>query len=319
MKRLLLPVLVCLLLVAGAGPAKALLCNFSVSNMVFDDADVIVAGDTAEADITINCTGIAFTTTKLCLNLNAGAGGADAAGRYMTGPGGTLRYQLFQDSGRSIIWGSTTWGLPGGPKEMDITFPLSGSVSTSTKIYGAVFAPQAGVAPGAYSSAFAGAQVQFAYATLALFDCNTILGLPPLFSNPGFTVSADVKSNCIVDAQMLDFGTRGVLNTVTETDSALSVTCTQGTTYTIGLNGGVTLQPPAARLMKRTTGSETISYGIYRDNARTLVWGNSAGVDTKAGSGTGAAQNHGVYGRVPAQTTPVAGTYTDTIVVTVTY
>src|SRR5262245_43387628 len=134
MRRVFLAGLVVFVLAAWATPAHALLCNFTVSDMVFDDADVIQAGDIAEANVTINCTGVAFTTTKLCMNINAGAGGADAAGRYMSGPGGSLRYQLYQDSNRTVIWGSTTWGLPGGPKEIDVTYPLSGSVSTSTKI-----------------------------------------------------------------------------------------------------------------------------------------------------------------------------------------
>ncbi|MCE3520182.1 spore coat protein U domain-containing protein, partial [Escherichia coli] len=35
--------------------------------------------------------------------------------------------------------------------------------------------------------------------------------------------------------------------------------------------------------------------------------------------GSGAAQPYTVYGRVPVQTTPAPGTYTDTITVTVTY
>ena len=66
-------------------------------------------------------------------------------------------------------------------------------------------------------------------------------------------------------------------------------------------------------------GSETISYQLYRDAARTLVWGNTLNTDTKGGTGAGTTQNHDVFGRVPAQTTPSPGTYTDTIVVTVEY
>jgi spore coat protein U-like protein len=67
------------------------------------------------------------------------------------------------------------------------------------------------------------------------------------------------------------------------------------------------------------SGSNFINYALYRDSARTANWGNTVGTDTVSGTGTGANQSLTVYGRVPAQTTPVAGTYTDTIVVTVTY
>ncbi|EEF26199.1 conserved hypothetical protein [Ricinus communis] len=40
---------------------------------------------------------------------------------------------------------------------------------------------------------------------------------------------------------------------------------------------------------------------------------------TVAGTGTGNAQLLTIYGRVPPQTTPSSGTYTDTVVVTLTY
>ncbi|MCR6502850.1 spore coat protein U domain-containing protein [Shinella sp. CPCC 101442] len=38
-----------------------------------------------------------------------------------------------------------------------------------------------------------------------------------------------------------------------------------------------------------------------------------------SGTGSGSQQDITIYGRVPAQNTPLAGTYTDTVVVTVTY
>jgi spore coat protein U-like protein len=68
-----------------------------------------------------------------------------------------------------------------------------------------------------------------------------------------------------------------------------------------------------------TSGGNTVGYSLYSDSARTTVWGETIGVDTVAGSGTGLSANVDVYGRVPAQITPAPATYTDTIVVTVTY
>jgi len=49
------------------------------------------------------------------------------------------------------------------------------------------------------------------------------------------------------------------------------------------------------------------------------VWGNTVGTNTVAGTGTGNSQSLTVYGNVPAQATPPAATYNDTITVTVTY
>jgi spore coat protein U-like protein len=62
-----------------------------------------------------------------------------------------------------------------------------------------------------------------------------------------------------------------------------------------------------------------VTYSLYSDSGRATVWGNTVGTNTVAGTGNGASQSYTVYGRAPAQTTPAAGTYTDTVTVTVTY
>ncbi len=62
-----------------------------------------------------------------------------------------------------------------------------------------------------------------------------------------------------------------------------------------------------------------ISYSLFRNSTRTLNWGNTSGVDTYSGTGTGAAQAIPVYGQVPAQNLPSPGTYQDTVIVTLTF
>ncbi|OYR19401.1 spore Coat Protein U domain protein [Brucella thiophenivorans] len=66
-------------------------------------------------------------------------------------------------------------------------------------------------------------------------------------------------------------------------------------------------------------GGATITYSLYRNAARDTVWGDTTGTNTLAGTGTGAAQQLTVYGRVPPQNTPAPGTYTDTVTATITY
>ena len=66
--------------------------------------------------------------------------------------------------------------------------------------------------------------------------------------------------------------------------------------------------------------SEFVNYELYRDAGRTQRWGNTPPTDIVASTGTGSAQPAvTVYGRVPPQTTPSAGSYGDTITVNVTY
>jgi spore coat protein U-like protein len=133
------------------------------------------------------------------------------------------------------------------------------------------------------------------------------------------TVRIVINAQCLAaTASTLDFGTTGVLSANVDVTSTIQVTCTNTTPYNIGLNAGTgTGATVSNRLMM--SGATTISYAMYSNAGRTTNWGNTVGTDTVAGTGNGAAQGYTVYGRVPPQTTPAPGTYTDTITVTVTY
>ena len=62
-----------------------------------------------------------------------------------------------------------------------------------------------------------------------------------------------------------------------------------------------------------------MGYNIYTDAPGGTVWGNTLNSDTLESTGTGVEQSFTVHGRVPAQATPAAGDYADTVTVTVTY
>ncbi|MDX3805180.1 MAG: spore coat U domain-containing protein [Bosea sp. (in: a-proteobacteria)] len=133
-----------------------------------------------------------------------------------------------------------------------------------------------------------------------------------------FQVQINIQANCaVISASDLNFGNTGVLSTNIDSTSNISVQCTTSTPYTIGLNQGVNGGSVTTRQMAGSGG--LINYSLFRDSGRTQNWGSTAGTDTVAGVGNGAAQNYTVYGRVPAQTTPAPALYTDTITVTVTY
>lgn len=70
---------------------------------------------------------------------------------------------------------------------------------------------------------------------------------------------------------------------------------------------------------KMVLGANSIAYQLYQNATRSTVWGNTVGTNTVAGTGNGNVQLLTVYGSVPAQATPPAGTYSDTVTVTVTY
>ena len=70
----------------------------------------------------------------------------------------------------------------------------------------------------------------------------------------------------------------------------------------------------------RGPGSSRLHYKLLSDPARTINWGNTVGIDTVVGTGTGTAQSLTVYGQLPgSQTGLQPGNSSDTITATVTF
>lgn len=141
------------------------------------------------------------------------------------------------------------------------------------------------------------------------------------------TVSATVEANCTIDASGgLAFGTYDPVsaNSATGADldnttSTISTTCTNGSAATITLGEGANAQggsTPAAPLRQMISGSDLLSYNLYTDSAGGTVWDDTTG---KSITGTGAADPVTVYGRIAkGQAVPV-GSYSDTVIATVTF
>ena len=132
-----------------------------------------------------------------------------------------------------------------------------------------------------------------------------------------FQVTATVLKLCSVTATNLAFGDY-TPTAASDQTSTLTVLCTTNTPYTIALNLG-TATSPTTRAMTSAGASTTLNYLLYRDSTRSSIWGETAGTDTQAGTGTGTNQAITVYGRVPANQRPQPGAYTDTVTVTLTY
>jgi spore coat protein U-like protein len=135
------------------------------------------------------------------------------------------------------------------------------------------------------------------------------------------SVTATVTANCTVSTTALAFGNVDTISGSNfDSTGSLSITCTNGTAWAasagIGSGSGASF---ANRRM--TAGANLLNYNIYTTAARTVVWGNgTGGTATLPGTGTGTAQSVTVYGRVASgQTSVPAGSYVDTVAVTVTY
>jgi len=314
MRRLAILLFFALCVWGLARPASAASCSFSISTLDFGTVDTLSgAAVDATATLSINCTNVVLGHVRVCPNIGAGSGGATGSVRHMRNASNApLDYTMSTDVGAAVLWGSIEQALLGTPPTIDINTSLFGSVSTTRTIYGRVSGGQQTAATGNYVSTFGAADVKISYSEVALFNCLTLSA--PVTAP--FVVQAVVPDNCLISAQTVDFGSHGVLASNLDATGAVSVTCTQGTAWSVALNDGQTGTGPTGRRM--VLGASYVTYGLYRDAARAQPWGATMGL-TQGGTGSGLAQNLTVYGRVGPQATPPPGTYTDVVVATVTY
>jgi spore coat protein U-like protein len=140
-----------------------------------------------------------------------------------------------------------------------------------------------------------------------------------------FQVTANVTNNCFIDsASTLAFGAYDPSSaTPLDGTSSVVVRCTNKTPFTLSLNAGTTTGGNFTnRLM--TDGTDTLQYNLYTTAARTTVWGDgTGGTSTVPGTGSGLSAGQSktttVFGRIPVQPNAVAGNYSDTVTVTITY
>ncbi|MBG7617845.1 spore coat U domain-containing protein [Herbaspirillum sp. AP02] len=131
------------------------------------------------------------------------------------------------------------------------------------------------------------------------------------------TISASVVAACTVVGSAIAFGayTQSVVNQ----SGTITVLCTNGTAYNVGLDAGTGTGSTVSNRKMSAAGGGTLNYALYRDAARTNNWGSTIGTDTATGTGSGLTQTLTVYGQIAAAQTPLAGAYSDTVTVTLTY
>jgi len=140
-----------------------------------------------------------------------------------------------------------------------------------------------------------------------------------------FSVTASVASNCTISTTSIAFAAYDpiVANATTPLDATGSViiTCTKGAATTIGLNAGLNGASATGTTRAMKSGTDYLSYEIYQDSGRTIVWGNSgAGLLTPAVAPDKNPRTFTTNGRVPAgQDVPAGASYTDTVTATVNF
>jgi spore coat protein U-like protein len=132
-----------------------------------------------------------------------------------------------------------------------------------------------------------------------------------------FTVTAVVTTTCSIIANNLNFGTYSGLEL--DNTTTLQATCSATAPYDVGLNAGTFTGATVTTRKMSGIDVDGLAYSLFQDSGRTVNWGNTVGTDTVKGTGSGAAQTLTVFGRIPAGQFISAGTYSDTITVTLTF
>lgn len=137
-----------------------------------------------------------------------------------------------------------------------------------------------------------------------------------------FQVTATVDDACSVSATNLAFGTYDPNTGDLNGTSTITASCTEGTTYDIGLDAGLNAANASGTtraMVGATNTTAYLSYELYSDSARSTVWGDTVGTDTVSGTASAADDDHTVYGQIPGGQFVPADSYSDTIAVTITY
>ena len=144
----------------------------------------------------------------------------------------------------------------------------------------------------------------------------------PLFAaskNANLDISASVAANCTITTGPVAFGAYDPVGANAAADllaaGSVTVACTKGSVTTI--DGG-NLSAGSRRM---ASGTDFLNYALYKDAARTQVWG------TGLAGGTTAAYNAAsraltaitVYGTVPQAQDVTVGAYSDTVLATINY
>ena len=139
-------------------------------------------------------------------------------------------------------------------------------------------------------------------------------------------VTTSVSMSCTITAGAMTFvsynPTAAADNDATAT---ITSTCTTGGAAVITMGeggraqGGSTATIPLRAMFNGSEGTpENLLYHLYSDSAGGTVWGNTAETG-KAITADGTAQAFTAYGRIPKNQTVGAGSFSDSVTVTLTY
>jgi len=294
-------------------------CTITGGTLAFGSINVLTgASVNSTATIGVSCKlGGGGRSAYVCLNLDGGTI-TSSTNRALVNGSNKLLMELYSDPNRTVVFGSSTSPTYGSGGLL-VTMPTvaaDGTTTANVTVYGGILASQQSIPAGTsgtlYSNDFT--QTATSWPDKNPATCNS--GGGNTTNAYSLLANATVTPQCSVNSpNTLNFGSVVSLGSAIDAQTTLSVSCSNQLPYTVGLSSASGSSPMN---FKMAFGANTLTYAVYQNSARTTGWGNVSG-QWVAGTGTASSQSLTVYGRLPIQALPPAGTYTDTISVTVTY
>lgn len=214
--------------------------------------------------------------------------------------------------GTQITWSSTTLlGLlnlftgPGG------TLPLYIRTLPGTQ-----------VAAGTYQSTVT---LSWSWNICSIGALNLCLARDTGTASSTIQISLIVTRDCAITAPSVNFGSAALVASFDAVTQSLSIRCSKGAAYTVGIDNGIHASNGVRRL---SNGTNFIAYDVFYPATSNNRWGrtvperrSSSEATVNPGSYTGTtAQGYAYRAEVnPNQPTPPGGTYTDTLTIDVQF
>lgn len=276
----------------------------SASEMDFGRPGAPLSAVATTSQVTVTCQGDADTEVLVCIGLYPWSPMQD------NNSPDQIDYNIYRDpahqeplnytyiNARAVL----TIGSDGAP------------VTERLTLYGQI-APSQNPSAGKYSG-----QVDAAMG----WSTNTSAACSAVYADEDFSFDAAARlyGECSVDADDLQFNTSSDLGAGNiDAQTTIVIHCRKNTAYRINLDGGQSGTITDRRMSNTDGGPDQVKYQLYLDSMRMQLWGDGAvgAVAAGVGDGMGKPLQHTVYGRVPVQSTPRPGNYTDTVTVQVTF
>ena len=158
---------------------------------------------------------------------------------------------------------------------------------------------------------------------LTLAALGAVVATPALAATATNTmpVSVNVINSCTVAATPMAFGAPTAIGGANiDTTSTITLACTNGSTYDVALDNGLNAASGQRYMSNGAATPVKIPYNVSAASAGGANWGSAVGTTVTGSAGTSGAVVLTAYGRIPSSATSVgAGSYSDTVTVTVTF